>query len=144
VDRIAIKGASMRSPLVRQETSPSVNKRNPLDQGQRVMSETDLNWTPKETMDDSIGQENGDDLVGQEDGDDPVGQEDGDADDPLGEGNARKNLLVSNEKRREIFEALFGRARIRHLKGSETRAMTIQFSIPIRTVQRIWKRAKVV
>jgi hypothetical protein len=114
-----------------------------------MMGQIDLNLTPEDTMDDPVGQEDGDGLVGQEDedgpvgqedGDHPVGQEDGDADDPIG--TARKNLLVSNEKRRAIFEALLGRARSGHLKRSETREVSVQFSVPIRTVQRIWKKGK--
>jgi hypothetical protein len=121
----------MRSPSVRQETSPSVTKSTPLVQGQIVMREIDLNLTPEDTIDD---------LVGQEDGDGPVGQEDGDADDPVGV--VRKNLLVSNEKRRAIFEALLGRARSGHLKRSETREVSVQFSVPIRTIQHIWKKGK--
>jgi hypothetical protein len=95
------------------------------------MGEIDLNLTPEDTMDDPVG---------QEDGDGPVGQEDGDADDSVGA--ARKNLLVSNEKRRAIFETLLGRARSGHLKRSETREVSVQFSVPIRTVQRIWKKGK--
>jgi hypothetical protein len=139
----------MRSPLVRQNTSPSVTNSTPLDFGQSMMGQIDLNLTPEDTMDDPVGQEDGDGLVGQEDedgpvgqedGDHPVGQEDGDADDPIG--TARKNLLVSNEKRRAIFEALLGRARSGHLKRSETREVSVQFSVPIRTVQRIWKKGK--
>jgi hypothetical protein len=93
-------------------------------------------------MDDPVGQEDQDGPVGQEDGDDPIGPEDGDANDPVGA--ARKNLLVFNEKRRAIFEALLGRARSGHLKRSETREVSVQFLVPIRTVQRIWKKAKVV
>lgn len=145
--------ACFRSPSVRQETSPSAIFHTPLDQGQRVTNEIDLNFAPEDYRDDSIGQENGDDPVGQANGtcddtlgqengggDDPVGQEDGTGDDPLGEGNARKNLLVPNEKRRAIFEALLGRARSGNLKGSETKEVSVQFSVPIRTVQRIWKK----
>jgi hypothetical protein len=83
----------MRSPLVRQDTSPSVTNNTPLDLGQTMIGKIDLNLTPEDTMDDPVG---------EEDGDGPVGQEDGDADDPIG--TARKNLLVSNEKREQYLK----------------------------------------
>jgi hypothetical protein len=67
-----------------------------------MIGKIDLNLTPEDTMDDPVGEEDGDGPVGQEDGDGPVGQEDGDADDPIG--TARKNLLVSNEKREQYLK----------------------------------------
>ncbi|CAN6225573.1 unnamed protein product, partial [Urochloa humidicola] len=110
------------------------------------------------TEDDTLGQENcsgdepigqgtgtrGDDLVSQENGtaDDPIGQDIGTGDDSLGQGNARNNLQVPDEKRRAIFEALLGRAKNGNLKAGETKEVSIQFSVPIRTVQRIWKKGK--
>ncbi|CAO2200815.1 unnamed protein product [Urochloa humidicola] len=143
--RIQLSGACLRSPSVRHGASPStLTFITPFGEGQRVEGEIDLNVALEDSGVDSIGPENEDDTVDQENGtgDDPIGQDIGTGDDPLGQENARNNLLVPDEKRRAIFEALLGRAKNGNLKAGETKDVSIQFSVPIRTVQRIWKKGK--
>lgn len=60
---------------------------------------------------------------------------------PDAQENAHRND-VSNDKRRVIFEALLARAKNGNLMGHETGEVSIAFSVPIRTVQRIWKQGK--
>ena len=52
--------------------------------------------------------------------------------------NARRRVVVPNEKRRAIFEALVAKARSGNLKGHEMKEISEEFSVPLRTVQRIW------
>jgi hypothetical protein len=53
--------------------------------------------------------------------------------------NARKNKVVTNEERRAIFEALLARAKNGYLMGGNVKK---EVSVPLRTVQRIWKTGK--
>ncbi|KAG2540901.1 hypothetical protein PVAP13_9NG588214, partial [Panicum virgatum] len=138
----------LRSPSVRHETSPSTSTCDtPYGQGQRVMGEIDLNMTPGDSRDNQLSQENGDNQLGEENGDNQLGQENGDTqlsqenvDDQLVQENARRKLVLDDMRRRVIFETLLGRARNGNLKGNDTKEVSIQFSVPLRTVQRIWKK----
>uniref|UniRef100_A0A0A9DN94 DUF7769 domain-containing protein n=1 Tax=Arundo donax TaxID=35708 RepID=A0A0A9DN94_ARUDO len=56
--------------------------------------------------------------------------------------NACRKTVLPNEKRREIFDAVLARAKNGDLKGHETTEVSVQFSVPIRTVQRIWQQGK--
>ena len=56
--------------------------------------------------------------------------------------NARRRAVVPDEKRRAIFEALLSKARNGNLKGHETKEISEEFSVPLRTGQRIWKKGK--
>jgi len=56
--------------------------------------------------------------------------------------NARRRVVVPNEKRRAIFEALVAKARSGNLKGHETKEISEEFSVPLRIVQHIWKKRK--
>ena len=126
------------------------------------MGEIDLNMTPgdssQENRDNQLGQENGDNQLSQENGDNQLSQENGDnqlgqengdtqlsqenVDDQLVQENARRKLVLDDVRRRAIFETLLGRARNGNLKGNDTKEVSIQFSIPLRTVQHIWKKGK--
>lgn len=71
-----------------------------------------------------------------------MAQENGSGDDQHAQENTRRKVVVSNETRRLIFEALLAKARNGYLKGQETTEVSMQFSVPLRTVQRIWKKGK--
>ena len=53
--------------------------------------------------------------------------------------NACKNKVVTNEEWRAIFEALLERAKYGYLMGGNDKK---EVSVPLRTVQRIWKIGK--
>ncbi|XP_025876903.2 uncharacterized protein [Oryza sativa Japonica Group] len=56
--------------------------------------------------------------------------------------NTHKNVVLDNDKRRAIFDAMLVKARKGYLKGHESKEVSAKFSVPIRTVQRIWKKGK--
>ncbi|KAG2569588.1 hypothetical protein PVAP13_7NG430066 [Panicum virgatum] len=107
------------------------------------------NQLGQENGDNPLVQENGDNQLGEENGDNQLSQENGDTqlsqenvDDQLVQENARRKLVLDDMRRRVIFETLLGRARNGNLKGNDTKEVSIQFSVPLRTVQRIWKKRK--
>lgn len=60
---------------------------------------------------------------------------------PQSQPKKTRNFL-SNKKRHEIFSALLERSIGGKLANNVTRDVSLQFSVSIATVQRIWKRAK--
>nr|ABF93607.1 transposon protein, putative, Mariner sub-class [Oryza sativa Japonica Group] len=56
--------------------------------------------------------------------------------------NTHKNVVLDNDKQRAIFDAMLVKARKGYLKGHESKEVSAKFSVPIRTVQRIWKKGK--
>jgi hypothetical protein len=54
----------------------------------------------------------------------------------------RKRKEVPDNIRKAVVEALLARANNACLKGHETREVSEAFSVPIRTVQRLWDKAK--
>ena len=58
--------------------------------------------------------------------------------------NARRRVVVPNEKRRAIFDALVAKAKSGNLKGHETKEISEEFSVPLRTVTYLEKKEKVV
>lgn len=58
------------------------------------------------------------------------------------ERQTRKYKILSNEQRHAIYIALLQRSRNGKLKKNTTKEVAALFSIPMRTVQRIWKLSK--
>lgn len=164
--RIQLPGIQLRSPLVGHRKSPYAERRMlHIDLNVEVEEE---NADPEERGLDSgidqVHQENAqncfdadDDvpvaLEDEEIGVDP-GQEniqpwfdpffDSDVDDvvPVPQENTRKNVMPDNDKRRAMFDSMHVKARKGYLKGHESKEVSAQFSVPVRTVQRIWKKGK--
>jgi hypothetical protein len=126
----------LRSPTTR-------HGRSPLAIGcSRAVNDIDLNLEPYEDA-----PENAQSGSAQEDGADPYAHQEDENDSDTGadlqaQENARRRVVVPNEKRRAIFEALTAKARNGNLKGHETKEISEEFSVPLRTVQRIWKKGK--
>lgn len=54
----------------------------------------------------------------------------------------RKKITLSNAHRRIIYEALLEKSVDGKLKKGVTKSVALEFSVPIHTVQRIWKAAE--
>jgi len=54
----------------------------------------------------------------------------------------RPKKILSNEIRRAIYESLLEKSTKGRLKKGVTKSVATQFSVSMRTVQRIWKRGK--
>lgn len=108
--------------MIREALASTSTSDTPLDLGETMMGEIDLNVVPEDGGDDSLGQENEPDLPGQEN--ELLEQENGAGADTLSAVNARKNILVTIDKRRAIFDALLGRARNGSLKSNDTKEVS--------------------
>lgn len=54
----------------------------------------------------------------------------------------RKLKVLSNDQRHAIYLALLKRSVNGRLKRGTTKAVAVEFTVNIRSVERIWKRAK--
>jgi hypothetical protein len=121
---------------------PSQTAMDDIDLNVLVCCDIDLNADPKEQVDIDLTtdpEEHVDiDLTMDQ-------EEQGSADIDLNEaqGNIHhKRKEVSDNIRKAVVEALLARANNACLKGHETKEVYEAFSVPIRTVQRLWDKAK--
>ena len=132
-----------RSPLSRMLLSPQLRSpttghgRSPLaTRCSRAVNDIDLNSEAYEDVSENT-------QSGFIDGADPYAHQENENNSNTGvdlqaQENARRRVVVPNEKRRAIFEALVAKARSGNLKGHEMKEISEEFSVPLRTVQRIW------
>ena len=136
-----------RSPLSRMLLSPQLRSpttghgRSPLaTRCSRAVNDIDLNLEVYEDASENA-------QSGFIDGADPHAHQENENNSNPGvdlqaQENARRRVVVPNEKRRAIFEALVAKARSGNLKGHETKEISEEFSVPLRIVQHIWKKGK--
>ncbi|KAL6615328.1 hypothetical protein ACP70R_037598 [Stipagrostis hirtigluma subsp. patula] len=115
----------VRSPIIKARVSPSPSAR-------REFGDFNLNEAPAGDFDLNVEPTGWDDGLGVLDADENV---------PNAQESARRKE-VPDAKRRAIFEALVAKANKGNLQGHETTEVSEAFSVPLRTVQRIWRKGK--